>query len=156
MDDRESTEPLLLGQLGDGALGASQGRRLHRPCARQRQLALRGEDLLQGAQQRLRESQAGKTRERGENVARRSLEGNFIQIFQGITVVLKVGSKLAQKLESEPLADDWFSAIGDTPNADLLRLYSKVDHIVFSKSNWLLLDSSCHVFKFSYFNFCKR
>merc|ERR1719150_3319058 len=42
--------------------------------------------------------------------------------------VLKVGSKLAQKLESEPLADDWFSAIGDTPNADLLRLYSKVCH----------------------------
>ena len=39
---------------------------------------------------------------------------------------MKVGSKLAQKLETEPLADDWFTAIGDTPNAELLRLYSKV------------------------------
>ena len=41
----------------------------------------------------------------------------------------KVGSKLAQKLESEPLADDWITAIGDTPNAELLRLYSKVDRL---------------------------
>ena len=41
-------------------------------------------------------------------------------------IASKVSSKLAQKLESEPLADDWFSAIGDSPNAELLRLYSKV------------------------------
>ena len=43
-----------------------------------------------------------------------------------LNILLQVSSKLAQKLESEPLADDWFSAIGDSPNAELLRLYSKV------------------------------
>ena len=47
-------------------------------------------------------------------------------VFPQHIIALKVSSKLAQKLESEPLADDWFSAIGDTPNAELLRLYSKV------------------------------
>ena len=47
-------------------------------------------------------------------------------VFSQHIIALKVSSKLAQKLESEPLADDWFSAIGDTPNAELLRLYSKV------------------------------
>ena len=47
-------------------------------------------------------------------------------VFSQYIIALQVSSKLAQKLESEPLADDWFSAIGDTPNAELLRLYSKV------------------------------
>ena len=47
-------------------------------------------------------------------------------VFPQHIIALKVSSKLAQKLESEPWADDWFSAIGDTPNAELLRLYSKV------------------------------
>ena len=46
--------------------------------------------------------------------------------YLNVIIAVKVGSKLAQKLESEPLADDWFTAIGDTPNAELLRLYSKV------------------------------
>ena len=49
--------------------------------------------------------------------------------FLNLQLFPKVGSKLAQKLESEPLADDWFTAIGDTPNAELLRLYSKVDKL---------------------------
>ena len=40
--------------------------------------------------------------------------------------VLKEGPKMAGKLEAEPVTDDWFSAIGDCPNSELLRLYSKV------------------------------
>jgi mediator of RNA polymerase II transcription subunit 13 len=31
-------------------------------------------------------------------------------------------------VESEPVNDDWFTAIGDCPNSELLRLYSKVCH----------------------------
>jgi len=42
--------------------------------------------------------------------------------------VLKVGAKLASKLDGEPVNDDWFTAIGDGPNSELLRLYSKVCH----------------------------
>ena len=40
--------------------------------------------------------------------------------------ILKVGGKLAGKLENEPDHDDWFSSIGDAPMAELFRLYSKV------------------------------
>ena len=39
--------------------------------------------------------------------------------------IMKVGPKLAGKLE-EVESDDWFNAIGDSQNATLLKLYSKV------------------------------
>ena len=42
--------------------------------------------------------------------------------------ILKVGSKRAEKLQDQTEQDEWFSAIGDCPNSDLLRLYSKVCH----------------------------
>ena len=41
--------------------------------------------------------------------------------------VIKIGAKMAQKpVMAEPVKDDWFSAIGDCPNSELLRLYCKV------------------------------
>ena len=40
--------------------------------------------------------------------------------------ILKVGAKRAGKLENEVEHDEWFSAIGDGENSELLRLYSKV------------------------------
>ena len=43
--------------------------------------------------------------------------------------VLKVGPKMAGKLNAKPVTDAWFSAIGDCPNSELLRLYSKVGAI---------------------------
>merc|ERR1719357_1509875 len=42
--------------------------------------------------------------------------------------ILKVGAKRAGKLENEKEHDEWFSAIGDGDNSELLRLYSKVCH----------------------------
>jgi len=42
--------------------------------------------------------------------------------------ILKVGAKRAGKLENEAEHDEWFSAIGDGENSELLRLYSKVCH----------------------------
>jgi len=42
--------------------------------------------------------------------------------------ILKVGAKRAGKLENEKEHDEWFSAIGDGENSELLRLYSKVCH----------------------------
>ncbi|XP_023347458.1 mediator of RNA polymerase II transcription subunit 13-like, partial [Eurytemora carolleeae] len=40
--------------------------------------------------------------------------------------ILRVGSKQASRLESEVDVEDWFHCIGDSQNADILRLYSKV------------------------------
>jgi hypothetical protein len=37
-----------------------------------------------------------------------------------------VGAKRAGKLENEVEHDEWFSAIGEGENLELLRLYSKV------------------------------
>ena len=37
-----------------------------------------------------------------------------------------MGAKRAGKLENEVEHDEWFSAIGDGENSELLRLYSKV------------------------------
>ena len=65
-------------------------------------------------------------------------------VFSQHIIALKVSSKLAQKLESEPLADDWFSAIGDTPNAELLRLYSKVIESLL-KCTWKSLTCLTHL-----------
>jgi len=42
--------------------------------------------------------------------------------------ILKVGAKRAGKLENEVEHDEWFSAIGDSQNSELLKLYSKVCH----------------------------
>ena len=39
---------------------------------------------------------------------------------------MKVGAKRAGKLENEVEHDEWFSAIGDGENLELLRLYHKV------------------------------
>ena len=40
--------------------------------------------------------------------------------------ILKVGAKRASKLDNETEHDQWFSSIGEAPNAELFRLYSKV------------------------------
>ena len=40
--------------------------------------------------------------------------------------ILKVGAKRASKLDNETEHDEWFSSIGEAPNAELFRLYSKV------------------------------
>jgi hypothetical protein len=40
--------------------------------------------------------------------------------------ILRVGSSLASKLESEPEVDEWFQCIGESQNAHLLKLYAKV------------------------------
>ena len=40
--------------------------------------------------------------------------------------ILKVGAKRASKLDNESEHDEWFSSIGEAPNAELFRLYSKV------------------------------
>lgn len=61
--------------------------------------------------------------------------------------IMKVGTKLAGKLE-EVESDEWFNAIGDSENATLLKLYSKVcrhylvPHLSSISHDQSLLDST--------------
>jgi len=61
--------------------------------------------------------------------------------------IMKVGTKLAGKLE-EVESDEWFNAIGDSQNATLLKLYSKVcrhylvPHLSSISHDQSLLDST--------------
>ena len=44
--------------------------------------------------------------------------------------ILRVGSSMAAKLESEPEVDEWFQCIGDSQNSHLLKLYAKVGGLI--------------------------
>ena len=48
---------------------------------------------------------------------------------------MRVGEKLAARLDDAEDVEDWFSCIGDSHHAEILRLYAKVGVCLEAQSN---------------------